>query len=410
MDTNDKKLLIKIYDNFFKPKLPAQVSGDLTQSTIDGQTKTLSAWYAVVDVFLGACGIGVPVAKPWVNVSDISLTDPQSIQPSELSFPEGGDYIDLSITIGSFMMDGRWEFGQKCVQFYPSNVCATTSVMKGLGEAHGIDISSDVNLDFLREFRDEVSKYKKGSEYVQKYYDNEAEVKNFLDTNDEVKKVFTDNDALDLLNNVIEMVQGLSDAPLDEDKMENALMKMVQVLMQYGSMQLVEALMYAKQELPQYYGMTKDQILSKLAESGPASESAKEAKAAAAAEPAPGDNPIYGTRKKDGSFTDTIKDSTITIKGKLDFSGDKPVFSLRSTDAPTGITATVGDVNVDVDVNLDDGTTPAQAIGDLLAVLLGEWFGPGVTKDQILDYFQGQDFADKITTMMNDSINENWPF
>jgi len=93
----------------------------------------------------------------------------------------------------------------------------------------------------------------------------------------------------------------------------------------------------------------------------------------------------------------------------LDFSGDKPVFSLRSTDDSTGITATVGDVDVDVDAEFDDGTTIAQAIGNVLAILLGEWFGPGQTKDQILDYFQGQDFADKITTMMNDSINENWP-
>ncbi|MFN8491638.1 MAG: hypothetical protein U0350_28830 [Caldilineaceae bacterium] len=430
MDTQSQNLLNRLYQKHlpdFQAQLATQVASQIAQTKIENQQKTLGIEIAVLDGFLGACGVGAPTDKPWVTMSNISLGNAQAIQLQPLAFPSADNALDLTLTIGSWQMTGNWEFGQQCVQFLPEQVnkaCATTQALRAMAAVNGTNIDTDVNLDYLRHFRDELKQTQLGQAYVQKYETNQDEVQSLLETNADVKRVFTDNHALDLLNNVILLVQDYPNVMLDKDKVMNSLVNLARVLTRYGSPQLRAAIVYAKNEVPKYAGMSKAQIMDALTNSSPRDIAATEPGAEAdmavdlfiEADTAPSftknlnlqSRGVGSTRTKGGTFFDTIKDSTLNIKVQLDLSGAKPQFKVRLSDGGTGITATVDDIQVGTTPTLNGDDSLTQKFGSVIGTFIAERFGPKQTKSAIIDQFQQAAFAQKLTETLNNAISQSW--
>lgn len=436
MDAQSQNLLNRLYQKYlpnFQTKLAAEVASYIAQTKIEDQQESLGGEYAALDMLLGACGAGVPTDKPWVAMRNISLGNTQEIQFQPLLFQTDDNALDVTLTLGSWQMQGSWEFGQKCVQFLPEQVnkaCATTEAVRAMAAVHESSIDADVDLAYLRQFRDELKRTPLGQKYVQRYEENQREVQSLLETNEEVKRVFTDNHALDLLNNVIQVVQDHPDAKLDKDKVMNTLANLARVLTRNGSPQLRSAIVYAKNEVPKYAGMSKAEIMDALTNTDSRSVAAVLSELdvemeANGANDAEATLPIeenhtfqsrgvgstfVGTRTKSGMFTDTIKDSKMTIRSQLDLTGNIPQFQLRASGTDTSISATLGDVKVGVVPTLNGDSTDLQKFGNFLATFLAERFGPERTSSAIVAQFQSTTFAQKLTEALNQTIGNLWKF
>ncbi len=440
MNQQDKNLLNRIYDRHLKDSLPGLFGDALTATSIPDETRTLGSGIAALDTFLGACGIGFPTGDPSVELTGLGIADPKDITFGDLEFP-GGDDLKFTVTIGTFTLNGNWAFYQDCFEAAPPDVnkqCATTNAVSMIassrpGTANSADV--DDSLAFLRQLRDDLQKSPKGREYLQVYNDNEEEVSNLLETNTAVKKAFTDQHGQQLLDTVLSKIEAQDKFPLASAEVDNALQVLGGALFDAGSDNLQMALLTAQQELPQYVGLSYDQIMAKIGSSQIKSATPIMApvvrlvrlwrrlwrrpnqKRATASSAVPvmapiqaqgADNGPLTRRSRSGSFSDKAETIKITISGtlgNLDNNNDQPpTYSVNT------IEATIGKVSVDLADTTGGGspTSFPDAIGALLSTFIGDTFGPGVTKNELLDNLTGADTRNRITTMVSDELKKYW--
>jgi hypothetical protein len=159
----------------------------------------------------------------------------------------------------------EWSDSSGIINSKTWTTCPTTNALRLMTATPfaPIGLASDENIDWLRKVQLDLEQSETGRHYLQLYYDSKEEANELIQKHADLRDQISGLAGVNWVLNIIDVLR--NGAALNGTTTANALVGISAKLIAYGSPNLRKVLTEVRAALPNYYGLTYDEILSSLA-------------------------------------------------------------------------------------------------------------------------------------------------